>query len=359
MTLMHKVISMRSLAIQLFAFGLLFFAQPAAAQDGFADGNFDAQGNTLSGYCYFPASTCPGGVWSGYSGLINTPNSDWQVSAAPSPQTVAFVQNTGNVAQTFTATASKHVRLTWVEADRPVLGGEAYTVKVNGVAIGSYTSSTSSFVTRYSDYFDIVTGSAYTINFQGTSTSGDHSAFIDSVRLTSGNSQTSYAYDALGRLVGAVSGDDSTTTTSIYSFDPASNRQWVNVAQADGTKVPIFRFIAASKYFYTTSYLEGQQAGESSQGAAFYMLSSGGSGRTPLYRCYYAGNGDRFISPQSNCEGVTQEGLMGYVYAAPTSGYVSLYRFYNPTSGTHLITINYSEGSSCCTYEWTLGYVPQ
>jgi len=350
---------MRSLVIQLVAFGFLLFAQPAAAQYGFADGNFDDQGSTLAGYCYFPAATCPSGVWSGYSGLIKTPNSDWQVSAAPSPQTIAFVQGAGNVAQTFTATASKHVRLAWMEADRPALGGETYTVKVNGVAIGSYTSSTSSFVGRYSDYFDIVNGSTYTINFQGTSTSGDHTAFIDNVRVTSGSSQTTYAYDALGRLVGAVSADDSTATTSIYSFDAASNRQWVNVAQADGTMVPIFRFISASKYFYTTSYLEGQQAGQSSQGVAFYMLANGGSGRTALYRCYYAGNGDRFISPQSNCEGVTQEGLMGYVYAAPTTGYIPLYRFYNPTTGTHLITVIYGEGSSCCTYEWTLGYVPQ
>lgn len=356
---MLGVLSMRSLVIQLVALGFLFFAQPAAAQYGFADGNFDTQGSSLTGSCYFPASTCPSGVWSGYSGLIKTPNGDWQVSAAPSPQTVAFVQSAGNVAQTFTATASKHVRLTWVEADRPGLGGETYTVKVNGVAIGSYTSSTSSFVTRYSDYFDIVNGSAYTINFQGTSTSGDHSAFIDSVRLTSGDNQTIYTYDALGRLVGAVSGDDTITTTSIYGFDAASNRQMVTVAQADGTKLPIFRFIAASKYFYTTSYLEGQQAGESSQGVGFFMLSSGGSGRTALYRCYSAGGFDHFISPQSNCEGVTQEGLLGYVYAAPTSGYVPLYRFYNPTSGTHLITTNYSEGTSCCTYEWTLGYVPQ
>jgi YD repeat-containing protein len=38
------------------------------------------------------------------------------------------------------------------------------------------------------------------------------------------------AYDSMGRLVGAVSADGSTTTTSIYSFDAASNRQWVNVA---------------------------------------------------------------------------------------------------------------------------------
>jgi len=359
MTLIHKINSMRSLIIQFVAFAILFLAQPAAAQYGFVDGNFDAQGSTLSGYCYFPASTCPSGVWSGASGLIKAPNSDWQVSAAPSPQTVAFVQNAGNVAQTFTATASKHVRLTWVEADRPVLGGEPYTVKVNGVAIGSYTSSTSSFVTRYSDYFDIVNGSTYTINFQGTSTSGDHSAFIDSVRLTSGNSQTTYTYDARGRLVGAVSADDTTATTSIYSFDAASNRQSVTVAQADGTKWPIFRFVAGLKHFYTASYIEGQQAGERSEGLAFYMLSSGGAGRIPLYRCYDAGGDEHFFSGQSNCEGYTQEGVIGYVYTAPTSGFVPLYRFFNAAVNDHLITVSYSEGSSCCTYEGTLGYVPQ
>jgi len=359
MTLIHKINSMRSLIIQFVAFAILFLAQPAAAQYGFADGNFDTQGSTLTGYCYFPASTCPSGVWSGYSGIIKAPNSDWQVSAAPSPQTVAFVQNAGNVAQTFTATASKHVRLTWVEADRPVLGGEPYTVKVNGVAIGSYTSSTSSFVTRYSDYFDIVNGSTYTINFQGTSTSGDHSAFIDSVRLTSGNSQTTYTYDARGRLVGAVSADDTTATTSIYSFDAASNRQSVTVAQADGTKWPIFRFVAGLKHFYTASYIEGQQAGERSEGLAFYMLSSGGAGRIPLYRCYDAGGDEHFFSGQSNCEGYTQEGVIGYVYTAPTSGFVPLYRFFNAAMNDHLITVSYSEGSSCCTYEGTLGYVPQ
>jgi YD repeat-containing protein len=168
-----------------------------------------------------------------------------------------------------------------------------------------------------------------------------------------------YAYDAQGRLVGAVSANGSITTTSIYSFDPASNRQWVTVAQADGTKLPIFRFVAALKHFYTASYLEGHQAGESSEGLAFYMLSSGGVGRIPLYRCYDAGGDEHFISSQSNCEGLSQEGVIGYAYTAPTSGFVPLYRFFNATVNDHLITVNYGEGSSCCTYEGILGYVPQ
>jgi YD repeat-containing protein len=233
MVLMHKAFCTRSLVLQSVALGCLLFAQPAAAQDGFVDGSFDVQGSTLSGYCYFVASTCPSGVWSGYSGIIKTPNSDWQITAAPSPNTVAFVQNNGNIAQTFTAIASKRVRITWVEADRPGLGGETYIVKVNGVAVGTYTSSTSSFVRRYSDYFDIVSGSAYTINFQGTLSSGDHSAFIDSVRLASADSQTTYTYDALGRLTGVtIAGGSTDGVQSTYAYDSAGNRTVVTVSGA-------------------------------------------------------------------------------------------------------------------------------
>ncbi|WP_093021777.1 hypothetical protein [Sphingobium sp. YR768] len=174
-----------------------------------------------------------------------------------------------------------------------------------------------------------------------------------------GTETTSFAYDALGRIAGSVADSGSTNkTTTIYRYDAANNRRFVNVAKQDGTRVPIFRFYNGSKHFYTMTYLEGQGAGFGSEGIPFASLPGGGTGTQPLYRCYNAANADHFISVSSTCEGVTYEGQMGWAYTASGTGRKPLYRFYSATLKDHLFTTSYDEGTAAgYAYESLLGYV--
>jgi YD repeat-containing protein len=172
---------------------------------------------------------------------------------------------------------------------------------------------------------------------------------------------TTYAYDALGRMVGVVvdNGGITATTTSIYAYDSAGNRQWMGVNTGTSTKIPVFRFHGGSQHFYTTSYIEGQRAGLVSDGAQFNLSPTGGSGLVALYRCYASANNDHFLSGQSDCEGQGVEGIIGYAYLAAGPNLVALYRFNKASIYDHLITVNYQEGiGNGYSYEGILGYVP-
>lgn len=78
----------------------------------------------------------------------------------------------------------------------------------------------------------------------------------------------------------------------------------------------------------------------------------------PLYRCYTGAT--HFISTDVNCEGLRQEGILGYASPKQTSANTPLHRFNNPSTGAHLITVNYNEGArlSGFHYEGILAYVP-
>jgi hypothetical protein len=209
---------------------------PAWAQYGFADGGFDSQGASITGYCYFnnPPGSCPTGPWTGSgSGFAHSENGDWGDPAAASLSTLSFLQLNGTLLQTFTATESHRVVLTWLEADRPWWGGQTYNATVNGTVIATFTSSKTYWSRRISVPFDIVAGSNYTIAFTGTTTTGDHSAFLDSVDLVDAQSITTYSYDALGRLrSSSTSGGVNDGLSTNYTLDPAGNRTNVQTTGA-------------------------------------------------------------------------------------------------------------------------------
>ncbi|KQN04354.1 hypothetical protein ASE85_04675 [Sphingobium sp. Leaf26] len=163
----------------------------------------------------------------------------------------------------------------------------------------------------------------------------------------------------MGRLVGVVADRGPTATaTSLYRYDAADNRNYVGVAKADGTKIPIFRFFKNPNRFYTTDYMEGSELGFDPEQLAFSLYPSSGSGLVGLYRCYASANAAYFITTASNCEGQTVQGLMGYAYTTAGTGRRALYRFYKASTADHLVTVSYDEGNNNgYTLVSTLGYV--
>ncbi|WP_158246615.1 Calx-beta domain-containing protein [Erythrobacter sp. SAORIC-644] len=128
-----------------------------------------------------------------------------------------------------------------------------------------------------------------------------------------------------------------------------------NVAAND--MIPIYRFYKYPKYFLTKSYSEGAGSGFTYQSVGFNTYRINASGRRALYRCLNPQTG-HFVSIQSTCEGQNQEGTLGYAANASAPNLVPLYRFYNVSTASHLITVNYAEGSSGgFSYEGVLGYV--
>ena len=156
-------------------------------------------------------------------------------------------------------------------------------------------------------------------------------------------------YIVVGTLTDVVQG---MTSVSRMFFPPSATNL-----------VPINRFYMPStvEHFFTANLSEGINAGFVPEGIGFYVFSaSAGIPNTlPIYRCYEPARRKHFISTAANCEGQSVEGSYGNIYASPTSGAVALYRFFQATTGDHLETTNFSEGSSPgFTFESTLGYVP-
>ena len=170
----------------------------------------------------------------------------------------------------------------------------------------------------------------------------------------------SYAYDALGRLVASVHDQGATATaTTAYWIDAAGNRTKLATVSSSAAIVPVFRFEKPNgQHFYTDYFMEGQNAGLIKEGNAFSLFRQNASGMTPIFRCYAPAYGHHFLSTDSACEGSNVEGLMGYSSSSPGAGVMALYRFYNPTTGDPLITINYQESAGGgYTLEGTYGYV--
>lgn len=128
--------------------------------------------------------------------------------------------------------------------------------------------------------------------------------------------------------------------------------------QSVTSMIPVYRFFKSPKHLMTTSYTEAASAGYSFETTGFHLFPGGGAGYLPLYRCRNSSSGAHFVSIQSNCEGKTQEGVLGFASTQPGSNLVPLYRFYRSTTSDYLVTVNYGEGTAGgYTYEGGLGYV--
>lgn len=155
---------------------------------------------------------------------------------------MAFLQGgSSTLQQTITVPATGQYVVSYLLASRASGSNESATwggnqsvvVTLDGQQVGQNTlSSGASFAFYTSSAVTLSAGVSYTLTFAGTNSSGDNTAFIDSVSVTAADTAMapapytmSYSYDALGRLTSSstVGGVSSGASTSI-AYDAAGNR---------------------------------------------------------------------------------------------------------------------------------------
>jgi hypothetical protein len=173
---------------------------PAAHAAGIVDGSFETQGSAsglglgISRFCYFPA--CATGAWSGGAGGGLRDEEDGAFGGPPTADGsyTAFLQNLGFISQTFSIAQAGAYLFGWTDAGRPQMptlgGNQSYLVTLadlaNATTYTLYSGSTTSgqpFTARSSGSISLAAGT-YTLSFNGLTSAGDETAFIDAVTLT-------------------------------------------------------------------------------------------------------------------------------------------------------------------------------
>jgi hypothetical protein len=96
-----------------------------------------------------------------------------------------------------------------------------------------------------------------------------------------------------------------------------------------------------------------------SGGAPFAVFTTDEGGRTPLFACNMKGTGSRFISVRMDCEGMNPAGQIGFASPQPGARLIALRRYFDLSSGRHLITTRTQEAAkNHLKFEGILGYVP-
>ena len=178
----------------ILAAALLCGTAVAANATTLVDGSFETKGAStpVTDYCYDGFATpggpaCAASPWTG-NGVIISGSGPWGGTAAANGIYYAFVQGTGVLSQSFTATSTSGRGVSWLDSNRSNNGGlQSYTVSISDglttTGLGTYTSNVGAFVARTSSPFLAVSGTTYTLSFTGLSNE-DRTSFIDNVALT-------------------------------------------------------------------------------------------------------------------------------------------------------------------------------
>ncbi len=162
-----------------------------AAGNLIADGGFEQPHLAIGAYAY-PGGALDAWTYSG-SALVNAQGaSAWYGATPPAGQEgaqFAALQGTSSLSQSFTADATTLV-LSWLNGGRPFFGGyngdQTYSVKVDGVTVGTYsTTSGEAFTAQSLTLGGFAAGSTHTLSFQGL-VDRDETSFIDKVSLVAG-----------------------------------------------------------------------------------------------------------------------------------------------------------------------------
>lgn len=171
----------------------LLMAAPVTAAEQLTGGTFEqplvasVPGNAGS-FVYPGVGLLNGWNYTG-AGLIDGDTATPWFGGAP-PQgyggdQYAFVQGLGSLSQSFVASATGLLTLSWLEGARPAQsswnGAQTYDVMLGAVALGQFASASGqNFTARTLALGAVTAGQAYTLTFKGLASS-DSTVFLDNV----------------------------------------------------------------------------------------------------------------------------------------------------------------------------------
>ncbi len=184
------------------------------------DSGFEAvsAGSGTSAYVYDPT----GSAWSysGTSGLTGNGTAFTSGNpSAPQGQQVAFIQNLGTISQAVANWSAGNYHINLQAAQRANFGAsnQTFQVLVDGASVGWVNPSSTSYQSFSSSSFAVPAGS-HMISFAGTASTGDNSAFLDSIALVKDVTPATPAVADSGfENLSASSG------TSAYVYDPTGS----------------------------------------------------------------------------------------------------------------------------------------
>jgi hypothetical protein len=190
----------RQMALAAGALVVVGMALPgaAAAAQLLSNNSFEAPNIGTGAYTYpglpygnvAPIAANQGGWTFSGAALVNGSGGNaWYSGAAPSGMDgvqFAALQNNSTLSQTFTANAGT-LHLGWLDAGRGIggMGDQSYNVLLDGAIQGSFsTASNEGFGFNSLNLSGLTAGNQYNLSFQGLTTVGDQTAFIDNVLLS-------------------------------------------------------------------------------------------------------------------------------------------------------------------------------
>ncbi|GAA4425598.1 trypsin-like peptidase domain-containing protein [Acidovorax lacteus] len=199
--------------------------------------------------------------------------------------------------------------------------------------------------------------------FQCVGTTGNFHRVTWTQGTTEGGSSGSSIFKDGTHVVGTLYGGSSTCTAigspEFYGrFDVAYNaalKQWLGASSGGSGRSPVYRFYNSSTgaHFFTTNAAERDFVIQTYpqfayENIAFYAYANPTAGQSTVFRFFNTGNGAHFytINPLErdfviqNYPVFKYEGPIWYAQTAAGNGAVPIYRFYRPKSGTHFYTIN-------------------
>jgi hypothetical protein len=126
-----------------------------------------------------------------------------------------------------------------------------------------------------------------------------------------------------------------------------------------GCRIGIHRAAKPGEHFWSATLSEAGCCGFTVERANdYYIYAAATAGAIPWYRCVST---KHLYTTSPTCEGLTSEGLMGYIGTAASCGSVPLYRAWNPSGNDHLWTTSTVERASVLSAGWVdegiVGYV--
>lgn len=211
---------------------------------------------------------------------------------APSGEQTAYLKTDGGVNGTISQQLNFPAgtyKLSFQAATRSGYGVQTFDVYVDSQKIGSFAPSSSSFTTLTTNAFT-VTGGKHTLKFAATSTTGDHTAFLDSMVIRSDSGTTEPEPPATTGLKNTgfeaptIASTSSSKTkvgpfTSDWVFDSRAGLQANGSVFAPAANAPEGTQTA---YLKTDGGVNGSIQQQANLAAGTYTLSFKGAKRTNL-----------------------------------------------------------------------------